>query len=67
MHARRLLVTLVTQVTAIVVLRLRLALDFLLAFTPAFFLPSTCMMSSCCNIPVALACNHAPFVILAVV
>lgn len=65
-HALRLFITFVAQVAAVVIF-IRLALDFLLAFTPAFLLPDPCMVSSCSNVPVALASDHAPFVVLAVV
>jgi hypothetical protein len=65
-HALCLFITFVAQVAAVIIF-IRLALDFLLAFTPAFLLPGPCMMSSCSNVPVALASDHAPFVVLAVV
>lgn len=63
-QAISLFITVIAQVTAVLILRFRLALILCLPVAPAFLLSTSPVMS--CDVQVALASDHAPFVILTV-
>jgi hypothetical protein len=66
LHVIPVFVTVITQVTTVVIVLFGLALSLLMAIPSALLLPSSRMMSSPCNLHLTLASHHAPLVVLAV-
>lgn len=68
MRGRSLFIAVITEVAAVLILRifLTLVLVLLLPITAAFLLSTAPVMSSICDIHGALPSYHTPFIVLAV-